>query len=131
MRLSRRRRRRRGFSDQGRDGATRKQFLRPCWTRREFSNQSGDSPDYGAYGATFQNKAETARPRINSSRPRWRRITFQTKANAAKQLLKLRSFFLLPNASIYNCFLYGFNLFRIVCMSVRILGKKTNNAEFS
>ena len=29
--------------------------------RRDFSNQSGDSPDHGAYDAIFQNKAETAR----------------------------------------------------------------------
>ena len=38
--------------------------------RRHFSNQSEDSPEYSAYGATFQNKAETAR--LSRSRRRRR-----------------------------------------------------------
>ena len=71
-RLSRTRRKPRDFPDRGRDDA--------------FSDQGGE-------GATFRTIAETARPRINSSRPRRRRrdfpnqsgdgATFQTRTETA------------------------------------------------
>ena len=70
MQICRLRRRRRDFSDRGRDGATfqnkaetarlRNNYLRPWWMRRDHSNQSGESPDLGR---TFQNVARLSRTR--------------------------------------------------------------------
>ena len=76
----------RDYSDQGGDGATKNQFFatvveavrlwrsdlrlsRPRRKRRDFLDQSRD-------GATIQTKAETARPRTNSSQPWWKRCDF-------------------------------------------------------
>ena len=98
--------RRSDFPDQGRVGAFFQnkmeipRFSRPRQIRRDqesilapavdFSDKSGDCPHQGGYGANFQTRAERARQRKKSSRPRWIRrdfsyqggdgMTFQTKA---------------------------------------------------
>ena len=62
--------------------------------RRDFPDEGGTARPYqGADGITFQNEAETARPRKHSSRPPWIRrdpsyqggdgLTFQTKTESA------------------------------------------------
>ena len=120
-RLSRLKRRRRNFPDQGEDGATFQnnaetaQFFKPRRRRRDFPHkaemarlsrtmrrrrdQKSIPRNQGGDGATFQNNPETARPKINSSRPKRRRCDFpdhgadratsQTKAETP-QLSRLR-----------------------------------------
>ena len=84
----------RNFPDRYEYGATKKVPLRPRWIGRDFSDQSGDCPHQGGYGANFQNRAKRTRHRKNSSRPRWIRrdfpyqggygITFETEAETAR-----------------------------------------------
>ena len=104
---SRARRRRSDFPDEGGDGATfqitaeraeTKRISRPRWRRRNSSDQDGD-------GATFQTKteAETARCKLYAS------LSISRWMQQNKYLLKLRRFFLLPNAT--TIFWHRFNLF--------------------
>ena len=105
-RLFRPRQRRRNFSDRCRDGSTKIIFLatevdtvrlsRPRRRRPDFPDQSRDGWLFRPRRRrrNFQTEAETARPRLQSSRLRWIRcdfpdqsgdgMTFQTKAETVR-----------------------------------------------